>query len=273
MIFEKLSLTGNSINEAIVDDLKYLTTFNESDLSEAIANGALDKNLMVGDLKVLHERITGIKTAKQLLENNIMYSPISYIESHDGSKFFMIEGRVFEDSETGIIETQSPSAEFSQVNAAVQTIPYNPAVDEFELNFLPGAVNVTSGGDIMKDKEPWDIQQLQAAITESCKDQPNHIKILESKKFDSLNTLMEHWDSIIKMDNVTAVKNTETGNCAYLFEHANMNYIITKSGIQSVTKSLNEAVGKFNTIVGINMRGIFSDKLNEEMKNCRLKNN
>lgn len=266
LVMEKLSISGQSLNEAIVDDLKYLQAFNESDLSEAIANGALSKNLMVPELKILQERITGVIGARKLMENNIMYTPISYIESRGGSKFMMIEGRIYEDSETGLVETQAPSAEFSQVNAAIQTIPYNPDVDEFELTFLPGAVNVTSGGEILKDKEPWTIQQLQDAITEACKDKPAEVQLQESRKFDALNTIMEHWDQIYKLDNVTAVKNTISGNCAYLVEHANMNYVITKTGIQSSSKSLNESISAFNKFVGINLRGMFRDKLNEEFK-------
>ena len=269
IIMEQLEHSGNKINEAIHDELKYLLTYTESDLCEAIARGAFKNNMQVTGLRSLYESVTGDINARKLLEGSVMFHPISYIELRDGKSYFMVEGKVYEDDGEELKQdAPAPSAQFTQVNNVVQKIPYNPNVDGFVCNFLPAAVNITSNGEIFKDKESWDVQNVEDMVKQTMED-PNveqEIKIQEARKFDDFKILMENFQHLVRLDNVTAVKNIHSGKSAYLFEGKKKNFIITESGIVGRCSTLNEAMGIFTRYSGVNLRGQFADKLNEEYK-------
>ena len=268
LIMEQLEHSRNPINEAVYDDLKYLLTYNESDLCEAIARGAFKNNMQIGGLRTIYESITGETSARKLLEGNVMFTPISYVEIHDGKKYFMVEGKVYEDDGEELKQdATAPSPQFTTTNTVIQKIPYNPDVDGFVCNFLPAAVNVTSGGDIFKDKESWDVQAVEQMIKQEMDDEsiPQEQKIQEARKFDDFKMLYESLPTCVRMDNITAVKNVVSGKSAYLFEGKHY-YILTNQGIQARCNTLNEAVSIFTKFTGVNLRGRFAAKLNEELK-------
>lgn len=268
LIMEQLEHSGNPINEAVYDDLKYLLTYNESDLCEAVARGAFKNNMQVGGLRTIYESITGETSARKLLEGNVMFTPISYVEIHDGKKYFMVEGKVYEDDGEELKQdATAPSPQFTTTNTVIQKIPYNPDVDGFVCNFLPAAVNVTSGGDIFKDKESWDVQAVEQMIKQEMDDESitQEQKIQEARKFDDFKMLYESLPTCVRMDNITAVKNVVSGKSAYLFEGKHY-YILTNQGIQARCNTLNEAVSIFTKFTGVNLRGRFAAKLNEELK-------
>lgn len=268
LIMEQLQHSGNPINEATYDDLKYLLTYNESDLCEAIARGAFKKNMQVGGLRNIYESITGETSARKLLEGNVMFSPISYVEIRDGKKYFMVEGKVYEDDGEELHQdATAPSPQFTATNTVIQKVPYNPDVDGFVCNFLPAAVNVTSGGDIFKDKESWDVQAVEQMVKQELEDEniPQEQKIQEARKFDDFKMLYESLPSCVRMDNITAVKNIISGKSAYLFEGKHY-YILTSQGIAARCRTLNEAVSIFTKMTGVNLRGRFAHQLNEELK-------
>lgn len=268
LIMEQLQHSSNPINEAVYDDLKYLLGYNESDLCEAIARGAFKRNMQVGGLREIYESIVGDSNAKKLIEGNVMYHPISYVEVKNGKKYFMLEGKVYEDDDNELKQVgEAPSAEFAQVNNAVNQIPYNPDVDGFVCTFLPAAVNVTSNGDIYKDKEPWDVQRVEELVKQELEDDKlsQEQKIQEGRKFDCFKTLMESFHKLVKMDNITAVTNVVSHKTAYLFEGQKANYILTSNGISAKCSTLNEAVSIFTRYTGVSLRGEFYAKLNEEL--------
>lgn len=268
LVMEQLQHSGNPINEATYDDLKYLLTYNESDLCEAVAHGAFKNNMQVGALRTIYESITGETSARKLLEGNVMFSPISYVEIRDGKKYFMVEGKVYEDDGEELHQdATAPSPQFSATNNVIQKVPYNPDIDGFVCNFLPAAVNVTSGGDIYKDKESWDVQAVEQMVKQEMEDQnlPQEQKIQEARKFDDFKLLYESLPSCVRMDNITAVKNIVSGKSAYLFEGKHF-YILTNQGIVARCNTLNEAVSIFTKYTGVNLRGHFAQKLNEELK-------
>lgn len=268
IIMEKLEHSGNSLNEAIYDDLKYLLTYNESDLCEAIARGAFKKSMQVKGLKDLYESITGDKYTKKLYEGSVKFTPISYVEIKNGKKYFMVEGKIYEDDDEELKQAESPSVEFSASNQVVQNLPYNPDVDGFVCNFLPAAVNVTSNGEIFKDKEPWDVQAVEDMVKQEMEDDSlsSDIKIQESKRLDEFKKLIESFPNLVRMDNIIGVKNIHTNKAVYLFEGKKHNYILTESGIVGKYETLNEAVGIFNRYSGVNIRGELTQKLNEELR-------
>lgn len=269
LIMEQLSTSKNPINEAIYDDLKYLLSYNESDLCEAISHGAFKHNMQIPGFKNLYESITGDTNARKLIEGSVIYNPISFVEIKNGKKYFMLENKIYEDDNDELVQTaDAPSAEFTAANSVVQRLPYNPDVDGFVCNFLPAAVNVTSNGDIFKDKEPWDIQEVEAMVNQELEDKTlqDDVKIQESRKLDDLKALLECFPKLVKMDNITSVTNVVSGRTTHLFEGNKVNYIITNNGIAKTCKSLNEAMSVMTKFTGLNLRDRFEKKLNEELK-------
>lgn len=272
LIHESLTQSGNVMNESIAAELKYLSYCGENSLTEAIANGALKNSLANLSLKKLHEDVTGVKTANRINESWIAYTPISFVEKKNGSLFFSLNGRIYEDAEEGIKESDAPSAEFAEVNSVVQEIPYNPANDEFSVNFFPAAVNVTSSGKIKRHDEILDIDTVHEIVKESIAKVDTQTKMEESMKFDRLKVLSESIDSMYKLDNVTTAHNTVSKTNVSLVEHVEGFYIITESGIYAKCSTLNEAVDKISRTFGANLSEELSSKLQQEAQDIKTIN-
>lgn len=267
VLFESMANSTNKYESAAVDRIKYLTAYSESDLCEAIANGVLESTMAVTqNFNSLYESISGIKKAIKLHESNIMYTPISYIESKNGNKFLMIEGVVYEDSAEGLAVSQSPSQTFTSVNNAIQTIPYSADDQEFDCTFMVAPVNVNTRGAIYVNKKEYTLDELQAMIEDSIKDKSDVVKIQESQKFDMIKLLVENFDSIYELDNVKVVKNNINNTCSYIYEHCNMNYVLNRNGIVLQSKSLNESLDNLNKSMGVNLNPLFENKLMLEKK-------
>lgn len=267
LVMEQLESTGVALNEVTVDHLNYLRYFTEDQLCEAIAGGAFKKEMHIPELKAMYESLVNANTARKLQEGHIQYNPISYVESKGGKKYFALDHKIYEDGPAGIVAaTNAPSANFNAVSSAIATIPFNPEVDEFELDFLPGAVNVNTHGEISKDKESWDVQKVNDMVKAELEDPklPQEQKMQEARKCDLFNILMENFDSLVRLDNITAVTNAYTKKTVYLVEHSTGNYILTESGIVNKSNSLHESLGVFMKYSGVNIRPLFESKLLNE---------
>lgn len=270
IIMERLEHSGVGINEMTVDQLKYLRSYDEDHLIEAISNGAFRNNMHVGALKEMYESITGDIKARKLAEGHVRFTPISYVEIKEGKKYFTLGHKIFEDSSAGIAPVaNAPSQPFANANAAIDAIPFNPEADEFQLDFLPGAVNVNTFGEINKDKEPWTVQQVQDMVKQELeKDElSDQQKMQESVLCDHFTCLMENFENLVKLDNVIGVTNSISHNTTYLVEHATGWYVINQDGIVSKSTRLSEALQSFNAYSGTRLNeAALHVKLNEEQQ-------
>lgn len=270
VIMERLEHSGVGINEMTVDQLNYLRFYDENRLTEAISQGAFKNNMHIGALKEMYESITGDIKARKLSEGHVRFTPISYVEIKEGKKYFTLGNKIFEDSATGVVAVDAaPSQAFANANAAIDAIPYNPEVDEFELDFLPGAVNVNTFGEINKDKEPWTVQQVHDMVNQELEQDSlsDQQKMQESVLCDHFTCLMENFENLVKLDNVIAVTNIHSHNTTYLLEHSTGWYVINQNGIAHKSARLSEALQSFNTYSGTRLNEAqLHVKLNEEQE-------
>lgn len=275
LLIERYESLNESVYGGLIDNLKYLTTYDNETFITAVKNGALTEHLGFNDIREFNATINKISYAKKLDESNILFNPVSYIEVKGDDIIFMLESKVYRYNKTGgLYETQSPSQIFTNVNAAVQSAPYNVDTDEYDMTYLVGDVNITSKGKLLLDKQQIGIDELRQKIEKSIENEPYEKQIIESRKFDTMSLIVENWHKLTKFDNIHGLKNTVNGKFSYLIEHTNgEKYVIDNLGITKKYDTLHESLNDIKKYMNKDISYMFNEQLDKEANTISSINN
>lgn len=268
LLLEKYESENSPIYEKVIDELKYLKSYDSKMFEHCVKNGALNEYIGFQDIKNFNAQINNIHYTKRINESNIQFHPLSYFDIVGEDVIFMLESKAYKyNKNKGIMETQIPSQTFVDVNNAIQEVPYNVDNDEYDMTYLVGNVNVTNKGKVYLDKEPIALQDLQNKIEQSIKEQPIKVQLEESRKFDTLSLLVENWHKMIKFDNIHGIKNTINESCIYLLEHENgSRYLIDKTGIIKYSDSIVECLQEIKNYMNVDISESFKESIYHEIK-------
>lgn len=268
LLLERYESENSPIYEKVIDELKYLKSYDSKMFEHCVKNGALNEHIGFQDIKNFNAQINNIHYTKRINESNIQFHPLSYFDIVGEDVIFMLESKAYKyNKNKGIMETQIPSQTFVDVNNAIQEVPYNVDNDEYDMTYLVGNVNVNNKGKVYLDKEPIALRDLQNKIEQSIKEQPIKVQLEESRKFDTLSLLVENWHKMIKFDNIHGIKNTVNESCIYLLEHENgARYLIDKTGIIKYSESITECLQEIKNYMNVDISESFKESIYHENK-------
>lgn len=215
---------GKSLNE----ELKFLTYYSEQDLKDAIGNGVLQESIDISPrLRSLHESLTKTNTVAAINSpTHISFHPISYIHESLGKQYFMLEGKTLCFDSEKIYEAEAPTSEFTQVNGAIQELPFDYKNNIFSISMLPGTVNITKKGKVTINGQEVSSKEFVGAISSAiseCLDEQK--KRYNARMADNICLVMENYDKLCELDNIDTCLNKATNESVSFIKHTNSYYI------------------------------------------------
>jgi len=251
-------------NSDAYKDLEHLLHYSENDLKESISKGVLQKYRYIDGLMQLDDEIgEGLRVSNKILsENFVTYSPVSFTEIHNGSMFFMLEGKTFRyDPKKGIFEDTAPSRKFEVVNAAIERIPYDIDNNSFETESPIGNVKVTDAGNIEVDGKPMKPEEFKKALKDALEDLDSEKAQEAAKNGDAIVTIVENFERITYLDEIKTTKNVNSNESVSIMTHKNGFYMF-ENFAHSITfnkyLSINEALSVHRELTGTNIKSLFS---------------
>lgn len=297
--FAELKRAGHPDPKDTIKDIKDSFDKPASVIEEGVRNGIFDglKSKLLNQVKVDLTNTTKPlnEGLAQLNINTVKYNPI-------GVKLEVAkEDRIVFLTESDVLNFDRVTKQFSKLTesefeipnghrllmTAITTAPYNPEKNSFSLNEnWDMKLELSSEGKILlngtKEIPKKDIQKLLFESVEAYTLNPglvNSMGINRDNYFadaDRFITLCENHDKLIKIDNLTVIKNLSESTYIMFDKNSKVPTILSSSDkniVNYLFESYNSLVNTAKNIMGVNLTPLFESQLASESIKISERNN
>lgn len=274
----------NYINKIGVEQVKKLLEMNESDVVSYIKAGVLKNIQYIPEFRAVCKEVYKTQITEMQAPNYTVMNPISYVYvNEDKSQYFNVLGKTFKIEDNKIVESNCDDKKFARINSLLS--------NGYQLSENGGIFIESQGAH--GDKLRFEINEngltftrkgLGKDINETFE---NHIKFQEycntiskimnmNEKLSfmnltsSISEVFEAFDNIVSLDNVKVLTTNNNTVCAIIEAKDNVNLTVyrnIKQGSGSYTYDyMVEALNEVIKLTGIDLKPMFEDRINEDMK-------
>lgn len=274
----------NYINKIGVEQVKKLLEMNESDVVSYIKAGVLKNIQYIPEFRSVCKEVYKTQITEMQAPNYTVMNPISYVYvNEDKSQYFNVLGKTFKIEDNKIVESNCDDKKFARINSLLS--------NGYQLSENGGIFIESQGAH--GDKLRFEINEngltftrkgLGKDINETFE---NHIKFQEycntiskimnmNEKLSfmnltsSISEVFEAFDNIVSLDNVKVLTTNNNTICAIIEAKDNVNLTVyrnIKQGSGSYTYDyMVEALNEVIKLTGIDLKPMFEDRINEDMK-------
>ncbi len=274
----------NYINKIGVEQVKKLLEMNESDVVSYIKAGVLKNIQYIPEFRSVCKEVYKTQITEMQAPNYTVMNPISYVYvNEDKLQYFNVLGKTFKIEDNKIVESNCDDKKFARINSLLS--------NGYQLSENGGIFIESQGAH--GDKLRFEINEngltftrkgLGKDINETFE---NHIKFQEycntiskimnmNEKLSfmnltsSISEVFEAFDNIVSLDNVKVLTTNNNTICAIIEAKDNVNLTVyrnIKQGSGSYTYDyMVEALNEVIKLTGIDLKPMFEDRINEDMK-------
>ena len=272
----------NYINKIGVEQVQKLLEMNESEVVSYIKAGVLKNIQYIPEFRAICKEVYRTQITEMAAPNYTVNNPICYVYINENKEqFITVLGKVFKISENKVSESTCDDVKFNKINRLLENFKFDGTklfiesvgahadkikfeIDEDGLTFTRTGL----GKDINeKFENVVDFQEYCNTLTKI-------MNVNEKLAFMNLTSLVsevfESYENIVSLDNVKVLTTNNNTICAIIEAKDNVNLTVyrnVKQGSGSYTYDyMVEALNQVIKLTGVDLKGLFEDRINEDMK-------
>lgn len=274
--------TYNYINKIGVQQVEKLLDMNESDVISYIKAGSLKNIQYIPEFRAICKEVYKTQVTEAHAVNYDVVNPISYVfeDNETKDKYFKVNGQVFKVNEESVeLANECKDETFNRINNILESFgrkdetlyyAYKGARGEYrfeineneennELTFINNNIN-EKFTDSIKFREYCDNLSKVLPISE---------KLQLMKVSNAVADLFENMSSVMIIDNCKLLKSMNA-TVAIIEGKNNVNLTVFNS-VNAGSSSQNyeymaEALNNVIKVSGVDLRGMYEERINEDMK-------
>ena len=280
--------TYNYINKIGVQQVEKLLDMNESDVISYIKAGSLKNIQYIPEFRAICKEVYKTQVTEAQTVTYSVVNPIGYVyeEAESKDKYFAVYGQIFKIHENKVEAVSECKDEtFNRVNKLLESFGRNGeniyyeykgarGVYRFEIkecvneetNETKAELTFTNNNinekfeDVVKFREYCDNLSKVLPVAE---------KLQLMKVSSAIAEVFENMDSVMLIDNCKLIKSMNA-TCAIVEAKDNVNLTVFNS-ISAGSSSTNydymvEALNNVIKVAGVDLKGMYEDRINEDMK-------
>ena len=267
------------INKSVLESIEECINEGEDAIGASVVGGSLSTfKSYFADLKVIENMVVteNIQNHKKIETSDVsIYSPVSYVQKVGESDVIRIGNEIFAITESGIVPTQAPDANFVQMSEVAKNVEIKDgsAIVETALGTL--FVEGENIGRIVENEK--NVVESTVLINEFAS-AVSAYKVNESEmtKLDSLVAISNNHKDFKLLENFKVVKNNLTKEVAMIGEHNGMVVVgileSTRTFKQfNTVNSITEAVVFIKNTIGVDASGVYVSEMEDEQEEAKEK--
>lgn len=270
--------TYNYINKIGVEQVSKLLQMNEAEIVSYIKAGSLKNIQYIPEFRAICKEVYKTQVTEAQAVNYSVVNPISYVHENaeDKSYFFKTCGTIFKVNESNVeIVASCEDETFNKVNSLLESFGRNGEEIFYEYKGARGLYNFTINESKLTFTTPSNKVEFEDAtkFMEHCdtlsKVLPMNEKLQLMKVATAVSTVFENINNVLLID-CCKILNSQNATCAIIESKDSINVTVFNS-VHNGTSSKNydyvvEALNDVIKISGIDLKYMYEDRINEDMK-------
>lgn len=270
--------TYNYINKIGVEQVSKLLQMNEAEVVSYIKAGSLKNIQYIPEFRAICKEVYKTQVTEAQAVNYSVVNPISYVYENEDNKeyYFKTCGSIFKVNEDTVeLVSTCEDETFNKVNSLLESFGRNGEEIFYEYKGSRGLYNFTINENVLTFKSPNNTVKFDDAtkFMEHCDTLskvliPNE-KLQLMKVASAVSTVFENINNVLLID-CCKVLNSQNATCAIIESKNNINVTVFNSVHNGTsTKNYDYVVEALNDVIkisGIDLKYMYEDRINEDMK-------
>ena len=270
--------TYNYINKIGVQQVEKLLQMNEADVVSYIKAGSLKNIQYIPEFRQVCKEVYKTAITEHNAPNYVITNPVSFVIKEDNASIFNVYGHTYKIDEGKVEEIKYDNALFNQVNAILENFTYDGTNIYVEYNTprsetMRFTINENETLTYTKGKVTETFEN-PSKFMEYCNMISRTMMTNEKLRFmnfaSNVNMVFENCANIVNCDQVKFMNCSNGTQLAIIEGQDNVNLTIfhsVKAGSSSNTYDyIVEALNNVIKVTGIDLKFMFEDRINEDMK-------
>ena len=271
----------NYINKLGVEQVEKLLEMNEADVVSYIKAGVLKNIQYIPEFRqVCKEVYKQTITETQAVNYNVV-NPVSYVYVSEEAKFFNVCGKTFKTEDGVVSESVCNDVTYNKINSLLEHFEQkndklNIGLKDFHGNTYTFSID-ENGIDLTRNGFGKEINEHfadAANFNEYCNTLSKIMNVNEKLQFmNTVSVVSEMFNAsnqIVSLDNVKLLNANNGTLCAIIEGEKNVNLTVFRN-VKHGTSSQNydyvvEALNQVIKLTGIDLKAMFEDRINEDLK-------
>ena len=272
----------NYINKIGVEQVTKLLEMNEADVVSYIKAGVLKNIQYIPEFRAICKEVYKTQITEMQTPNYTVMNPIGYVYFNENKdQFFNVLGITFKISEDKVSESVCEDKKFARINQLLESYSRDGENifiekqgahgDKLRFTINENGLTFTRQGLGKDINEHFDtVIAFQEYCNTISKIMPMNEKLAFMNLTGSISEVFESIHNIVSLDHVKVLTTNNNTVCAIIEAKDNVNLTVyrnVKQGTGSYTYDyMVEALNQVIKLTGIDLKNMFEDRINEDMK-------
>lgn len=288
---ESIAANNNSynyINQLGIEQVQKLLEMKEADVITYIKAGSLKNIQYIPEFRAICKEVYRTQITEAQAPNYSVVNPIGYVHVNENKEQFVnVLGKVFKIAEGKVSESTCDDKKFLEINNTLSAFNRNGDDIFIEMQGSHGDVaryTITESNDAyVIDFTKGNIHETfdnATSMMEYANSVSRIMNVNEKLKFMQMSNMVknifENMDNIVMLDTIKIISTNNGTVCSIVEAKDNVNLTVFRN-IQNGTSSKNydyiaEALNQVIKLTGIDLKGMFAERINEDCKKADKEN-
>lgn len=288
---ESIAANNNSynyINQLGIEQVQKLLEMKEADVITYIKAGSLKNIQYIPEFRAICKEVYRTQITEAQAPNYSVVNPIGYVHVNENKEQFVnVLGKVFKIAEGKVSESTCDDKKFLEINNTLSAFNRNGDDIFIEMQGSHGDVaryTITeSDNNYVIDFTKGNIHETfdnATSMMEYANSVSRIMNVNEKLKFMQMSNMVknifENMDNIVMLDTIKIISTNNGTVCSIVEAKDNVNLTVFRN-IQNGTSSKNydyiaEALNQVIKLTGIDLKGMFAERINEDCKKADKEN-